>query len=77
MSQMLIEYPKCLMLKWKRPRGCVERDNLRAEISNLGAPLLILISKFVWCEEEIRSDGRWTGEPRLVGQGIAHLKLTL
>lgn len=43
MSPMQIEYPKCFMLKWKRPRGCGERDNLRAEISTFGASLFTLI----------------------------------
>lgn len=60
---MLIEYPKRLMLKWKRPRRCVERDNLRGEIPIFGAPLLTLIVNLFGVKRRSGQTGDWTGEP--------------
>lgn len=77
MSPMQIEYPKRFMLKWKRLRGCAERDNLTAEISVFGAPLLTLIVNLFGVKRRVGQTGDWTGEPLVVGEGIVHSNLTL
>lgn len=71
---MLIEYPKRFMLKWKRPRGCVERDNLRRDISISGLLCLSLIVNLFGVKRRSGQMGDWTGEPRLIGKRTAHSK---